>query len=103
GRRTAPRPGSRSPRSPDTSGPPGRSGSPSSCRWGERSRSSSAHLSSKAEDLLDLGLDLRLLERLALDLVEALRVHEVLRAEDPDELAQVHLRHHDPAVALHHL
>src|SRR5262249_15115063 len=43
----------------------------------------------------DRGLDLGDLEWLAGDLVEALRVDEVLRAQQRNELAVVHLRNDD--------
>src|SRR2546427_12241763 len=47
------------------------------------------------QDLIDRGEDLGLLERLPLDLVEPPRVNEVFRAEDHQQLPQVHLGNED--------
>src|SRR5437588_12720330 len=57
---------------------------------------------SVAENFLDFGFQLRLLKWLALNLVVSLRIHQIFRAEYHRELAHIHLRDQDAAIALHH-
>ena len=62
-----------------------------------------APTASVAENFLNLGFQLRLFERLALDLVVTLRVHQIFCAKNHGELAHIHFRDQHFAVALDHL
>ena len=56
-----------------------------------------------AEQFFDLAFDFGVLERLALNFVVALRVHQILGAQNHHELAHVHFRDQHFLVAHQHV
>src|SRR6202034_1495866 len=95
---------SRNRRSPGTSEFPGRSENLSSstpaAMW---PCSSNCPRSLRFQNLFDLLLDFRLLERLALDFVVPLRVHQVFGAQHHRKLPHVHFRHEHAIVSAQNL
>src|SRR2546423_10193077 len=60
-------------------------------------------IASNVEHLFDFLLELSLLERAALNLVQADGVHKILGAEHPQELSHVELRHEHLFIALDYI